>query len=43
MSDSDNEQDIDKEQLHKIEANDIKIDKKGKRQKRLDNRDIKEV
>jgi len=42
-SDNDNEQAIDKEQLHKIEQNDIKIDKKAKRLKRLANRDIKEA
>lgn len=42
MSDSDNEDEIDKEQLHKIEANDIKTDKKAKRLKRLANRDIYE-
>lgn len=39
MSDSDDEEkmDIDKEQLHKIEQNDIKTNKKGKRNKRLEN------
>lgn len=38
MSDSDNEdKDIDKEQLRKIEQNDIKGDKKAKRKKRLEN------
>jgi ribosome biogenesis protein BMS1 len=42
-SDNDNEQAIDKEQLHKIEQNDIKVDKKAKRLKRLANRDIKEA
>ena len=42
MSDSENEAEgIDKEQLHKIEANDIKTDKKHKRNKRLENRGIK--
>ena len=43
MSDSDNEdtQKIDKEQLRKIEANDIKVDKKAKRKKRLENKGIK--
>ena len=42
MSDSENETEgIDKEQLHKIEANDIKTDKKHKRNKRLENRGIK--
>ena len=44
MSDSDNEKDeeIDKEQLRKIEQNDIKTNKKDKRKKRLENRGIKE-
>ncbi len=43
MSDSDNEETekIDKEQLRKIEANDIKVDKKAKRKKRLENMGIK--
>jgi len=43
MSDSDNEDTgkIDKEQLRKIEANDIKVDKKAKRKKRLENMGIK--
>ena len=41
MSDSENEQDIekkrdDKEQLRKIEANDTKVDKKDKRKKRME-------
>lgn len=42
MSDSDNEDalNIDKEQLRKIEANDIKVDKKAKRKKRLENMGI---
>jgi hypothetical protein len=45
MSDSDDEQTekIDKEQLRKIEANDIKVDKKAKRNKRLENMGIKVV
>lgn len=37
MSDSDGELDVDKEQLRKIESNDTKIDKKGKKKKRLEN------
>lgn len=38
MSDSDGEDnDIDKEQLRKIEQNDVKGDKKAKRNKRLEN------
>lgn len=37
MSDSDGEMDIDKEQLRNLEANDTKIDKKGKKKKRLEN------
>ena len=38
MSDSDGEDaDIDKEQLRKIEQNDVKGDKKAKRKKRLEN------
>ncbi len=39
MSDSDDEEkmEIDKEQLHKIEQNDVKTDKKAKRNKRLEN------
>jgi len=43
MSDSDNEhvEGIDKEALHRLEANDIKVDKKAKRIKRLANQDIK--
>ena len=43
MSDSDNEETskIDKEQLRKIETNDIKVDKKAKRKKRLENMGIK--
>ena len=45
MSDSDNEKDeageIDKEQLRRIEQNDIKTNKKDKRKKRLENQGIK--
>lgn len=45
MSDSDNEKDeaggIDKEQLRRIEQNDIKTNKKDKRKKRLENKGIK--
>lgn len=44
MSDSDNDElakGIDKEQLHKLEQNDVKTDKKAKRLKRLANRDLK--
>lgn len=45
MSDSDNEETekIDKEQLRKLEANDIKVDKKAKRKKRLENMGVKVV
>jgi len=43
MSDSENEdQEIDKEQLRRIEENDKKVDKKEKRRKRLANQDIVE-
>ena len=44
MSDSDNEdaKEIDKEQLHRLEQNDIKTDKKAKRKKRLENQGIKD-
>lgn len=48
MSDSEddaalkNGEKIDKEQLRKMEENDRKIDKKGKRKKRLENMGIKE-
>lgn len=43
MSDSDAEdKDVDKEQLRKIEENDIKTDKKAKRKKRLENKGIKD-
>jgi hypothetical protein len=38
MSDSDGELDVDKEQLRRIEQNDIKTDKKAKRNKRMENR-----
>ena len=44
MSDIDNEdaKEIDKEQLHRLEQNDIKTDKKAKRKKRLENQGIKD-
>ena len=45
MSESEGEDDkkIDKEQLRKIEENDTKVDKKAKRRKRLEARDLKEA
>lgn len=45
MSDSDNDGELDrdqKDQLHKLEQNDVKTDKKAKRAKRLANMGIKE-
>ena len=44
MSDDEGEEEnkIDKEQLRKLESNDTKVDKRAKRKKRLEARDLKE-
>lgn len=39
MSDSDGEIDVDKEQLRRLEENDIKTDKKAKKRKRMEKDD----